>query len=92
MGAMNPRAEALKVFEAQALAMRNQEDPIAPIEKVLISIRQETFSEAMQECLKIGKSSISLAVADFEQPIRDYYKACVDCAHAIEKLKHRLVF
>ena len=80
---MNPRAKALKVFEQQAIAMRNMEDPISSIEMAIWATWNEAMSEAADKCLEIQGDGLS-------QEIQDYNHGCEDCARAITILKGKL--
>lgn len=62
---MNPRQKALKVFEQQAIAMRNMEDPISPIEQAIHDTRQET----LQEIADLAESKKSLILDEFRSEI-----------------------
>lgn len=82
---MNPRKNAILIYEYQAKAMRNMEDPVAPIEKALWAIRQDAINEAIEVCQKAKDDGL-------EQSIQDYNAGCDDCIQGIMMLKGKISF
>lgn len=82
---MNPREKARKIFEQQALAMRNMEDPIWPIVKAIQESRDHAFDEAIEVCRKAMDDGL-------DQSIQDYNEGCHDCVKGIMYLKGKINF
>ena len=82
---MNPREKARKVFEQQAVAMRNNDDPIWPIVSAIQQARDQALEEAIQLCQKAKDSGL-------EESILNYNEGCDDCAHGITLLKGKIHF
>ena len=81
----NPREKARKVYERQALAIRNMEDPIWPIVEAIQQARDHALDEAIELCRKAKDDGL-------EQSIQDYNAGCDDCIQGITLLKGKIEF